>query len=127
MSWLMMDFTACNIQRCQSVKGFKHAIDSWSLSDWMTALVGEVGEAANIIKKLNRIRDNVPGNKESKDELYKSLESELADIFIYLDLLCIASGFFLHDIVPRKFDVTSEKIGYPKKIAEMITGVWEDD
>jgi len=48
-----------NKARCESATGFNHQISDWSLSDWMTALAGEVGEAANIIKKLNRHRDKV--------------------------------------------------------------------
>lgn len=58
-----------------------HGDKVWSLSDWMTALVGEVGEAANVIKKLNRIRDGLPGNKEGVTEtsLRTDLVAELAE------------------------------------------------
>jgi hypothetical protein len=39
------EFSAINRLRCESPTGFNHALSSWSLSDWMTAMVGEVGEA----------------------------------------------------------------------------------
>lgn len=32
-------------------------VGGWSLSDWFTAAMGELGEAANVAKKLNRERD----------------------------------------------------------------------
>jgi len=107
-----MTFSKRNKKRCEAATGFNHKLNSWSLSDWMTALAGEVGEAANIIKKMNRARDGIPGNKETTVELTQNLAEELADAFIYLDLLTQAAGFDLSDIVEKKFAKTSRKIGY---------------
>ena len=95
--------------RCQSPNGFNHTLDSWSLSDWMTATAGELGEAANVIKKLNRVRDGIPGNKETPDELRSQLAEEIADVAIYLDLLAQAAGFDLETIREEKFTKTSKK------------------
>jgi len=78
----------------------------------MTALTGEVGEAANIIKKLNRIRDGIRGNTESLGQLTMMLADELADVAVYLDLLAQAAGFDLETIREAKFQKTSQKIGY---------------
>ena len=110
----MNTFSERNLRRCESTNGFNHKLDSWSLSDWMTALTGEVGEAANIVKKLNRIRDGIPGNKqeETKDQLEHDLCGELADIYIYLDLFAQRMGLDLHGHVEVKFQRTSRKIGY---------------
>jgi NTP pyrophosphatase (non-canonical NTP hydrolase) len=105
-------FSERNRQRCESPKGFAHSLSSWSLSDWMTALAGEVGEAANIIKKLNRFRDGIPGNIETPRQLQSQLAEELADVAIYLDLLAQAAGFDLEKIRNEKFAKTSLKIGY---------------
>ena len=91
----MKTFSERNLERCQSKSGFNHALSSWTLSDWMTATTGEVGEAANIIKKLNRVRDGIPGNKETEQELRDALADEIADVAIYLDLLAQAAGFDL--------------------------------
>ena len=48
------EFSRINRRRCESELGFGHKLSDWSLSDWMTATTGELGEAANIAKKINR-------------------------------------------------------------------------
>lgn len=106
-------FSNANVKRCESPEGFNHGLGSWSLSDWMTAVTGELGEAANIAKKLNRVRDGIPGNKETPDQLRAALRDEVADVFIYLDLLAQSEGFTIESAVKDKFDRTSAKIGYP--------------
>ena len=108
----LLEFSALNRQRCESPRGFNHKLDSWSLSDWMTAFVGEVGEAANVLKKLNRVRDGIPGNKETEAELKEKFALELADAFVYLDLLCQAAGVDLPASVLKVFVAKSEQIGY---------------
>lgn len=105
-------FSKINRTRCESPQGFNHALHSWSLSDWMTATLGELGEAANVAKKLNRVRDGIPGNRETPDELRQMLSDEIADAFIYLDLLAQSEGIDLQSAVLAKFDTTSRKIGY---------------
>jgi NTP pyrophosphatase (non-canonical NTP hydrolase) len=107
-----MTFSERNRRRCESAHGFNHKLDSWSLSDWMTATTGELGEAANLVKKLNRVRDGIPGNAESPEQLRSQLADELADVAIYLDLLAQAAGFDLETIREAKFARTSRKIGY---------------
>lgn len=112
----MRDFSTLNRRRCESPKGFNYAVDSWALSDWMTATIGELGEAANVAKKLNRVRDGIPGNSETPDELKAALADEIADTFIYLDLLAQSQGISLEDAVMSKFNRTSAKIGYDNTI-----------
>lgn len=107
-----MSFSRQNRQRCESPSGFNHKLNSWSLSDWITATAGELGEAANIVKKLNRVRDGIKGNAETPEQLRAMLADELADVAIYLDLLAQAAGFDLETIRRAKFDRTSQKIGY---------------
>lgn len=108
----MVLFSEENRKRCISPDGFNHPLASWSLSDWMTATLGELGEAANVVKKLNRVRDGIRGNKESEEELRHDLENEIADAFIYLDLMSQAAGFRLADAVMKKFNAKSKEIGY---------------
>lgn len=105
-------FSAANRARCESPSGFNHHILSWSLSDWFTATMGELGEAANVAKKLNRVRDGVKGNKESEDELREKLRLELADTFIYLDLLAAHEGIDLEQAVKDSWNNKSRQIGY---------------
>ena len=106
------DFSVFNRRRCEAPHGFNHKMDSWSLSDWFTATMGELGEAANVAKKLNRVRDGIPGNSETPEELRAKLSDEIADTFIYLDLLAQSAGVDLEAAVIAKFNKTSLKIGY---------------
>lgn len=105
-------FSEINRHRCESPDGFNHALHSWTLSDWFTAIMGELGEAANVAKKLNRIRDGIPGNDDSEETLRRKLKQEIADTFIYLDLTAQAAGFTLGDVVMEVFHEKSRKIGY---------------
>lgn len=106
------DFSVFNRRRCEAEKGFNHKLSDWSLSDWFTAVLGELGEASNIAKKLNRVRDGIPGNSEAPDQLRANLADEIADTFIYLDLLAQSQGISLEAAVIDKFNRTSAKIGY---------------
>lgn len=106
-------FSQVNRARCESEEGFNHNLSDWSTSDWFLAMLGEFGEAANIAKKLNRVRDGIPGNTETEDELRVALERELADTFIYFDLLCQSVGVDVGDVVQAVFDRKSKQIGYP--------------
>jgi NTP pyrophosphatase (non-canonical NTP hydrolase) len=106
------DFSLLNRIRCEAKNGFNHKLDYWSTSDWFTAIMGELGEAANVAKKLNRIRDGIPGNKEAKEQLELKLRRELGDTFVYLDLLCQSRGFFIGDAALEVFRLKSKEIGY---------------
>lgn len=105
-------FSERNRKRCESPKGFNHRLDSWSGSDWMVAVLGELGEAANVMKKLNRVRDGIPGNKETIQQLHEKFANELADAYVYLDLLCQAYEIDLEAAVIRVFEAKSQEIGY---------------
>ncbi len=105
-------FSAINRERCESPTGFNHKLEYWSLSDWMVALLGELGEAANIVKKLNRIRDGIPNTKgETRDSLRAELQQELADADIYLDLVYQRAGINRTVAVMGKFNDTSNVRG----------------
>lgn len=110
-----------------------HSIDSWSPCEWMTAIAGEVGEAANLVKKLRRIDGeglHAPCNaglvrdaggtyatpSESKRELVERhlsdrIGEELADAVIYIDLLANRLGIDLNAALVRKFNTTSLEVG----------------
>lgn len=105
-------FSAENRARCIAPNGFNHPVEDWSLSDWMVATLGEFGEAANVLKKLNRERDGIPGNQETPEALRSMFADEMADAFIYLDLLATAADIDLPGAVRSKFDRKSTEIGY---------------
>lgn len=79
----------------------------WSPADWMVAMVGEVGEAASVMKQLRR------GDFDPKDypNIMRSLAKELADIQTYLDLLALRYGFDLGEETARKFNEVSVRVG----------------
>ena len=109
-------FHAMNLERSTNSAGFNHPIDSWSLSDWAVALSGEVGEACNIVKKMKRIESgiaNLDGGRTMRD-YHSMLAMELADVFIYLDLLAERAGIDLPKVVIDKFNATSIKRNCPK-------------
>ena len=109
-------FANANRERCESPQGFKHKLSDWTSSDWMTALVGEVGEAANVVKKLNRYRDGINGNTEAEDALRNKLRKELGDVFVYLDLMAQSLGFRIEDAATEVFNSKSAEIGYPETL-----------
>jgi NTP pyrophosphatase (non-canonical NTP hydrolase) len=111
----MPSFSRVNLERCTSPTGFNHA-GGWTLSDWMVALLGEIGEAANVLKKLNRFSLGINGNDQEKAELETQFSSELADAFIYLDLLVQHAGINLPEAVRSVWNAKSRKIGYPVQI-----------
>jgi NTP pyrophosphatase (non-canonical NTP hydrolase) len=55
------------------------------LKDMTIALTGELGEFANVIKKVSRDRKNL--GKDPSKERVKKLKEELTDCFIYLIIL----------------------------------------
>ncbi len=96
---------------------FPDGMGAWTLSDWFTELVGEVGEAGNEIKKLNRIRVGAKG-MEDTDVVKERLSKELADVAICVSLLAVAAGIDLNVAIPKKFNATSDKFGLTIKLEE---------
>lgn len=105
-------FRAANVARC--LKWHPKGIESWSSADWLTAVTGELGELASLIKMRNRERDGLPGNKFSPTD--KQIADELADILTYLDLLAEALGVDLGRAAIEKFNEVSERVGFPDRI-----------
>jgi len=80
----------------------------WTPADWMTAMVGEVGEAANIIKKIRR-GDFARGS--ALEAAMEALRREFADVVIYLDILAHQFGIDLGAAVRDKFNEKSRQVG----------------
>lgn len=105
-------FRAANVARC--IKWHPQGIDSWSPSDWLTAVTGELGELASLLKMRNRERDGLPGNKFSPT--HKQIADELADVLTYLDLLAAVLSVDLGHAAVEKFNEVSERVGFPDRI-----------
>lgn len=80
---------------------------SLSLSFRGNELAGEVGEACNVIKKLDRERLGIRGSRATVEQL----ADELADVVICVDLIALDTGINLDKAVIGKFNATSEKVG----------------
>lgn len=89
------------------------ANDKLTLTYWGNALAGEVGEACNVIKKIERERLGLMGSRATLDQL----ADELADALIYIDLIGLAEGIDMAEAVRRKFNATSEKVGLKTRLA----------
>lgn len=92
----------------------------WSISEWLEALTGELGEFANWHKKFRR-------GDIDRDEMRAVGRAELADIQIYLDLLAYrfeqemseidvwpeAETIDLAQMTADKFNAVSQRVGAP--------------
>ena len=106
-------FQAINFDRCIAIQD----PSEWLSSDWAVAFAGECGEALNIIKKLNRKRDGIKGDKLTRDQLRRELGKELADTVTYAFLIASIEGIDLEDVTIDKFNEISDRLGLPNKIA----------
>lgn len=88
---------------------------NWSLAQWTNAVTGELGEFANVVKKIDR-GDFAP------DEARQMLADELADIVTYLDILAYRCGVDLGAVTIDKWNRVSERVGAPIRIDEQ--GGW---
>lgn len=72
-----------------------------------TELGGEVGEALNCIKKLERERMGIRGSRTTREHLAE----ELADIVICTDLIASMYQINLAEAIKNKFNKTSDANG----------------
>ncbi len=92
------------------------------MGDWGNAMAGEAGEVCNAIKKLRRIETglrniNAKGRRlYTRDKAVAKIGEELADTFLYLDLIASRLGIDLGDEVVKKFNKTSDQYGFEIKL-----------
>lgn len=101
-------FRIANVTRC--LKWHPNGIESWSSSDWLTAIAGELGELASLIKMRNRERDGLVGNKFHPTD--KQIADEIADVLTYLDLLAASLHIDLGMATIVKFNEVSARNGF---------------
>jgi NTP pyrophosphatase (non-canonical NTP hydrolase) len=94
----------------------------WTTVDWSNAAAGEMGEVCNAVKKYRRVQigtKNIsePGRQISNlGDLKEKVGEEIADVFIYLDLLAQDLGLNMEEEIVKKFNATSEKYGFPDRL-----------
>jgi NTP pyrophosphatase (non-canonical NTP hydrolase) len=104
-----------NRERC---KRWHENSEAWTGADWATAMGGEAGEALNVVKKMRRLETGLgPGtNDPAEDKLRGMLADELADVFLYLDLLACHYDVDLPTAIVSKFNRVSERQGFPERL-----------
>lgn len=75
----------------------------WSPAQWLQAVVGELGEYANVRKKYER-------GDLTEEEFKVEAGKELADTLIYLDILAFQLGVDLGQVTMDKFNEVSVRV-----------------
>lgn len=83
----------------------------WGLGDWCTAVTGEVGELANLLKKVRR-------GDLTLEQARAAIATELADVVIYLDILAFRCGVDLGEATVAKFNAVSARVESPVRFEE---------
>lgn len=114
------EVTTANVARCD--RWHKGGLNDWSVSDWAVAMAGEAGEVCNAVKKLRRVEDDIANISDPERQLSTQAEAiakigeELADTFLYLNLLAVRLGLHLPTEIVKKFNTTSERYGFPERL-----------
>ncbi|MGC4002840.1 MAG: MazG-like family protein [Pirellulales bacterium] len=85
----------------------------WSPAQWLQAMVGEVGEYANLRKKFDR-------GDVTAEEFRNEAAKELADVQIYLDLLALQLGIDLGEATRSKFNEVSRRVGCDVTLTQVL-------
>jgi NTP pyrophosphatase (non-canonical NTP hydrolase) len=75
----------------------------WSHAEWLQAVIGELGEYANIMKKVQR-------GDMTMEEAKPSIEKELADVMTYFAILAQQLNIDLGQAVEDKFNEVSDRV-----------------
>lgn len=122
-----LTFAALRAANCARLPLFKNAKgeivhnhdgSDWSLSQWTTAVLGELGELANLIKKIERkdfaLDDTLTDPKTKEVMTYRAyVGKEAADVACYLDILSYRLGVDLGDAIREKFNEVSRRVKAP--------------
>ncbi len=144
----MSDFTFRELSetnRARAEEWHQDGLEEWSPNDWATAMGGEVGEiglaiddfllalmaeanrtaahygrALDMCKKLRRMTHNIDSNNNppSIDAAIAAIGDEVADGFLYSDLLLQRLGLDTGAVIARKFNAISERENLPQRLPE---------
>ena len=109
------EVAAINAARC--VRWHGPTTDAWTGADWSNAMCGEAGEAANVVKKLRRHETRTrPQGDPDEATLRDALGHEIADVILYAFLLADHYGINVAANVVEKFNIDSERQGFPERL-----------
>jgi NTP pyrophosphatase (non-canonical NTP hydrolase) len=110
-----------NIKRLPQFKNKKGELahpnpdgSDWTPLEWVGAAAGELGELANIVKKVRRgdiSPDDIIEDKGRRITVREWIAKEAADVVCYLDILAYQFDLDLGEAVRRKFNEVSHDIG----------------
>lgn len=105
------------INRSRSTRWHAKGTEPWTGADWSNAMCGEAGEAANVVKKLRRAETGMAGARDPHPTvLVEDLADELADTFLYLDLVADHYGIDLAKAIVSKFNRVSDREGFAERL-----------
>lgn len=108
-----MTFDEINLKRCNIIH--PGGIMNWSPNDWFTAMVGEVGELGNLLKKGFR--------GDGYDMV--AIAREIADVNTYQRLLSQRLGVDLDLATALKFNEVSKRRAATRFILFPVKGSWK--
>ena len=83
---------------------------------WGVVLSMHAGKLCDVVKKLNRCRDNLCGNRVSEAELREELKSRIAKLATRLTQFAAAQGLDVAECARVKFNAVSERLGFPERL-----------
>lgn len=114
-------FRRANLLRLPKFKNskgeFAHSKEDgsdWSIYQWVCATLGELGEFANVIKKVGR-------GDITLEEARPLLKKEGADVITYMDITLAQLGIDMGEAVTEKFNEISNRINLDLKIEDDYT------
>lgn len=104
------EFSLANRTRCEAADGFGRDVGQGTVIAFALGVAEEAGEVAG------KVRTQL-GITKRKTVTVEEIGDEIADAYQYLDLLAQAYGLRMQDVLIRKFDAVSERVGYSVRLA----------
>lgn len=117
--WMYLDLFAqrCGFSLAQAAADFKGQTFIFNGIDGRLLALGQyTGKMLDIVKKLNRTRDLIPGNRVTDDALRESLYLYAGATAHCLDGIAQFMGLDLHECVRSKFNFVSERMNFPERL-----------
>lgn len=104
-----------NRTRCEA---WHKGEEPWTPERWVTAIVGELGEMANNVKKDFRARDGSIGilKGETLESLHEEIEKEWADTMLYMLLFADYNNINPSESIRKVFNAKSEQLGFEERL-----------
>lgn len=90
--------------------------DEFSLIGMAVSAAADCGKLQDIVKKLNRERDGLAGNRQTPFELWGALADRIGLLGNKLDRLAAIANLDLFTCVRDKFNVVSCRMGLPERL-----------